>query len=95
MTYDVHIFAVVQLKVERVEADTQRDAIRKAVESVDLYNQFEGPRTEYAEEIARYVVDEVADDEYTHTQTYLDKQHSELDTLDKERGTEILDTSLI
>jgi hypothetical protein len=92
MMYDVHIFAVVLLKVESIEADTQKDAIWKALESVDLYNQFEGPHTEYAEEIVRYVVDEVGEDEYSHTQTYLDKYHQESHALDEESGVEIIDS---
>ena len=91
MKYNVHIYAVVRLKVEGIEADTHRDAIRSALASVDLDREFQGERTEYAEDITSYVVDEVGDENYEHTRTYLDAAHFELDKLDQERGVEILD----
>ena len=90
MKYNVHIYAVVRLKVENIEADTHRDAICSALESVDFYREFEGKRTEYAEDITSYVVDEVGDESYEHTRTYLDADHLELNKLDQEWGVEIL-----
>jgi hypothetical protein len=93
MMYDVHIFAVVRLKVEGVQADNQQEAIHQAFQSIDLHAQFDGANTAYADEISSYMVDEVGDAEYGRTQCYLDKCHHELHTLDEKNGVEIIDTA--
>ena len=66
MEYKVHVYAVVKVPVE-VEAETQADAISKAVDSVDWYTEFRG-RQEWAEEMAYFLVDEVGDTDYERSQ---------------------------
>ena len=76
MKYDVHIFAVVRVKVEDVEADSQEEACKKAEQKTDLYRLFESfsPACrcdmEYAEEIQHFLVDEVGDTEYDNSRRY-------------------------
>ena len=41
MTYDVHIFAEVRVKVPGIEADSQTEAVKKAQELVNLYQLFD------------------------------------------------------
>ena len=41
MTYDVHIFAEVRVKIPSIEADSQTEAIMKAEELADLYQLFD------------------------------------------------------
>ncbi len=91
MTYDVHIFAVVRVKISGVEAESQMAAIRTAVDRADLDHRFDGEATEYAEEITRYMVDEVGDTEYARTQTYLDLHHLQQNDQDIEQGAGIVD----
>ncbi len=65
-TYDVHIYAIVRVKVPHVQAGSQEEAIRNA--DVDLYGLFDNHatgdeiETEYAEEQAYYLVDEAGDE---------------------------------
>ena len=66
MEYKVNVFAVVKVVVD-VEAETQVDAISKAVDSVDWYAEFRG-RQEGAEEMAYFLVDEVGDTDYDRSQ---------------------------
>ena len=68
MEYKVNVFAVVKVVVD-VEAETQVDAISKAVDSVDWYAEFRG-RQEWAEEMAYFLVDEVGDTDYDRSQWY-------------------------
>jgi len=93
MTYDVHIFAVIRIKVGGIQADNQKEAIRQALQSVHLHAQFDGANTAYADEISSYMVDEVGDAEYGRTRCYLDKCHHELHALDEKNGVEIIDTA--
>jgi hypothetical protein len=67
MKYDVHIYAIVRVKVAGVEANTQRQAIDKAEMSIDLKALFDPRRfflvpgveaVEYAGAIDGYVVEE-------------------------------------
>jgi hypothetical protein len=91
MKYDVHIFAVVRVTVGSVEAQTQKAAIRKAVDSTDLYEIFAGENTDYAEEITSYLVDEVGDEGHRNTRCYRDKHHVALGAQDQQNGVEIID----
>ena len=67
MKYDVHIFALVRVKVAGIAAQSQAEAIVKAEDSVDLYHLFDNAgafgveATEFADEITHYLVDEVGD----------------------------------
>jgi hypothetical protein len=66
MEYKVHVYAVVRVPVE-VEAETQADAISKAVDSVDWDAEFRGNQ-EWAEAMAYFLVDEVGDTYYERSQ---------------------------
>lgn len=74
--YDVHIYAVVRVKVSGVEADNMPEAIESAVEQADIDELFPhrvypwGVETEDAEEIVGYLVDVVGDGEHSMTTYY-------------------------
>jgi hypothetical protein len=72
MKYDVHIYATVRVKVCGVEANSQKEAIKKAEAQTDLYETLgeSGHGTEYAEEITGFLVDEEGDTEYQQTRSY-------------------------
>jgi hypothetical protein len=55
--FDVHLYAVVRLKVTGVEADSPQNAARKAERMVNLHDAVAGGETEYAEEIEGFLVD--------------------------------------
>ena len=62
--YDVHLFAVVRLDVADVEAASQREAVERALERVDLSARLAGPGFEYADELSHFLVDEVGDEQH-------------------------------
>ena len=66
MLYDVHIYAVVRVKVPNVEAESHLDAINKAETVTDLHALLPN----YAEEINGYLVDEHGDEERTKSHYY-------------------------
>jgi hypothetical protein len=71
--FDVHLFAVVRLKVSGVPAPTMTDAIPAALERIpapSLYGRFSSPDTEYAEEISHYLVDVVGDTEFAQSRFF-------------------------
>ena len=80
--YDVHLFAIVRVKVSGVEAESQQAAIAKTVEGVDLHELLdrEGVEAETpaglvtaitaAEEIAYVLVDEWDDPGFARSQHY-------------------------
>ena len=68
--FDVHVFAVVRLKVAGVEATSHRKAIETALSKTDLSDCFAGPESEYAEELSHFLVDVVCDDDYAQSQWY-------------------------
>jgi DNA-directed RNA polymerase subunit RPC12/RpoP len=77
MTYDVHIFAEVRVKIPSIEADSQTEAIRKAEELADLYQLFdkESPaahasHTAWNEEIHGFLVDQADDPEHEQSNFY-------------------------
>ena len=76
MKYDVHIFAVVRVKVAGIDAESQIEAIHNAEGSVDLYTLFSKPGsvsveiTEFADGISHYLVDEVGDLTYKRSRFY-------------------------
>ena len=72
MKYDVHVFTVVRVSVEAVEAESHEEAIKTAIDRVNFSEIFDkrlssgmGPSyTEWAEEDVYYLVDECGDEEY-------------------------------
>lgn len=75
-TYDVHIFAVVRVKVSGIRAHTQKNALADAEQAVDFDQLFNTERAEYAEEISHYLVDVAGDAEYEESQWFLNRVHS-------------------
>jgi len=75
MKYNVHVYTMVRVTVENVEAACQEDAVKKAIDEVDFNEIFDmrlplgygAKYTEWAEEDAYYLVDEVGDGEYTNS----------------------------
>lgn len=72
--YHVHLYPVVRVKVEGVEATSPAEAVEKALaEGPDLYDLFrrDGPPvTEYAEEVPTALVDVEGDAEYEHSRYF-------------------------
>ena len=64
--YDVHLFAVVRVKVAGVTARSPQAAVEAAREQAapSFYDRFDAPDGDYAEELSHYLVDVVGDDEY-------------------------------
>ena len=63
--YNVHLYAIVRVKVSDIEAPDPKEACRLAESTEDLYRRFNGPEDqEYGEEIDSYLVDVVGDEEY-------------------------------
>lgn len=62
-TYDVHLYAVVRVKVSGVKAQSPEEAAKKADKSIDLHTAFPakeylpGVTGEYAEEVEAILVD--------------------------------------
>lgn len=79
MKYDVHIYAVVRVKVTGIEAESQTDAIPKAEEAVDLYRLFDRnthlpeavAHVEYADENSYFLVDNQDDEEFANSHFYV------------------------
>jgi len=69
MKYDVHIYAVVRVKIEGVNAESQTAAITAAQKGLDM--EYAIKQGEYAEEITGFLVDEVGDENYSKTRAYL------------------------
>jgi len=72
--HDVHIFAVVRIKIPRVKANSALEAIPKALEEAGDLDQVLS-RAEYADEISHYLVDESDDSEHQHSTWFLDAEH--------------------
>lgn len=77
--YTVHIYTVVRVKMEPIEAASQRDAIKIATARADMHSwvDYVPPRPlmgvaeiEDAEEISGYLVDEEGDKEYHQSRFY-------------------------
>lgn len=83
--YNVHVFAVVRVKVAEIEAGSQTEAIEKA-QQTDFRGLFDREgrmwgrdlegnsvvitQTEYAEELTHFHVDEIGDEDYAKSQWY-------------------------
>src|SRR5687767_8449376 len=73
--FDVHLFAVVRVKIPHVAAASHRDAIAWAVEhSGDLYERFAGADSEFAEEFSHFLVDVVGDNAFEQSQWFYCEQ---------------------
>lgn len=77
--YDVHIYVVVRVKLESVEASGQREAIAEARKQFEeegigrrlgLTLPVHATHAEYADEVVRYLVDEQGDNDYERTRSY-------------------------
>ena len=77
--YDVHIYAVVRVKLEGIEADSQREATDEARkrfedgrigEKLGLILPTNATHAEYADEVVRFLVDEQGNEEYRRSQWY-------------------------
>ena len=63
--HNVHIYAIVRVKVSNVEAENHAEAIKKAEDMIDLNGLFNrGSDQEFADDIDCFLVDEVGDEEF-------------------------------
>ena len=73
--FDVHLFAVVRVKIPNVVASSHREAIAWAVEhSGDLYERFVSADSDFAEEFSHFLVDVVGDQQYEQSQWFYCEQ---------------------
>jgi hypothetical protein len=68
--HNVHIFAVVRVKVSNVQAENHAEAIRKAETMVDLHQMFLGSDSEFADDVDCFLVDDVGDEEFANSRWY-------------------------
>lgn len=66
-TYNVHLYPVIRVKLNGIEADSQTEAIKKAE---DKFFNGEFDEKEAADEISGYLVDEQGDEDYTNSNWY-------------------------
>ena len=83
MKYNVHVYAIARIKVPDIEAQDQKDAIRRVIETLNIdsllsFNRA-GIKIEYADDIVRYLVDIVGDSGYLHTKSYYPDELEESD----------------
>lgn len=69
MKYDVHIYAIVRVKVQSIEAESQTEAIEKARVNTDMEQAIQ--EGEFTDEVTGYLVDEAGDAEFKNTRVYL------------------------
>lgn len=80
MKYNVHLYALVRVKVNGIEAESQTEAIDKAEGLINFNDLFDDDHPsyargvvdhiEYAEEIPHALVDEDGDRDYENSQLY-------------------------
>lgn len=68
--FDVHLYAVVRVKVADVEAPSMETAIERARAEADLDGMFATDTTQWAEEIVYAVVDVQGDEEYEQSKWF-------------------------
>jgi len=69
--HNVHIYAIVRVKVCDIEAESHADAIQKAEVLVDLNALFnKGADQEFADDIDCFLVDEIGDEDYGNSRWY-------------------------
>jgi hypothetical protein len=74
MKHDVHIYAIVRVKVPGVEAPNPQEAITKALADTDLdatFTRCPGD-VEFADEVSHYLVDVADDPEHERSQWFAD-----------------------
>ena len=81
MAYDVHVFTLVRIKVEAIEANTMPEAIKRALESLNFDAMLDHPEYNWAEEHSHYLVDLHGSDDYSESCWFTDKVHRYLLTL--------------
>lgn len=67
MRFDVHVYAIVRVKLAGVEAKDSLEAIQNAESRLHLFNSFTSkvgtyPETEFTESLDGYLVDELGSD---------------------------------
>jgi len=78
MKHNVHVFAVVRVKVDGIEAESHDDTVKKAMERFhDLYDLFDTQNfrhlpegvtdVEFGEEFSHFLVDEEGDQEFARS----------------------------
>ena len=72
LTFDVHLFPVVRLKVPGVLASSHVEAVERALEQVgaELQECLASSGVEYAEEISHYLVDVAGDSDYLQSRWF-------------------------
>ena len=75
MVYDVHVFTLVRVKVEAIEADNMPEAIERARELVDFSSLLNHPKYNWADEHSHYLVDVHGSLDYSESQWYTDRVH--------------------
>src|SRR4051812_47310008 len=81
--FNVHVYAVVRVQVDGVDADNSTAAAAEALERLDLYRRVDRHSglqlaEEYAEDIEGYLVDPIGDDGgvlVDESRYYLDRAH--------------------
>jgi len=69
--HNVHIYAIVRVKVCDIEAESHADAIQKAEVLVDLNALFnKGADQKFADDIDCFLVDEIGDEDYRNSRWY-------------------------
>ena len=107
MKYSVAVYAIVNIRMREVEAESQKKALAKAINILEdgtrlrsPINQYlsaeftDGPieHMEWGEEYSHYLVDEVGDEKFERSRWYMDKFHYENDRrFHEEHGTELID----
>jgi hypothetical protein len=75
MAYDVHVFTLVRVEVQGIEAATMPEAIEQAIASVDFNALLNHSGYNWAEEHSHYLVDVCDSPDYSESRWYADKQH--------------------
>lgn len=75
LVYDVHVFTLVRVKVQGIEAETMPEAIERAIASVDFDAMLSHSGYNWAEEHSDYLVDLRGSPDYSESRWYADKEH--------------------
>ena len=75
MAYDVHVFTLVRVKVQGIEAETMPEAIEQAIASVDFDALLSHSEYNWAEGHSHYLVDLSGSPDYSESRWYADKEN--------------------
>lgn len=75
MAYDVHVFTLVRVRVQGIEAETMPEAIEQVIASVDFDALLSHSEYNWAEEHSHYLVDVHGSPDYSESRWYADKEH--------------------